>query len=118
MQVVDWPLESVCDSIVGTAKAKPGGETGLAGTWVFVGVAASIPPREVRARGQFWDCRRLPTAVVHRKEVVAVVNKKQTGSAAAKAASKVLRDGRSGKASKTAAGSALSQTPKHTGKKR
>ena len=53
------------------------------------------------------------------QEVVAVVaNKKQTGSAAAKAASKVLRDGRSGKASKTAAGSALSQAPKHSSKKK
>lgn len=41
-----------------------------------------------------------------------VANKKQTGVAAAKAASKVLRDGRSGKASKTAAASALAQTPK------
>lgn len=39
-------------------------------------------------------------------------NSKQTSPKAAKAASKVLRDGRSGKASKTAAGSALAQTPK------
>ncbi len=38
-------------------------------------------------------------------------NKKQTSSKAATAASKVLRDGRTGSASKTAAGSALSQTP-------
>lgn len=38
-------------------------------------------------------------------------NKKQTSQKAASAASKVLRDGRTGKASKTAAGSALSQTP-------
>ncbi|WP_434447731.1 hypothetical protein [Lentzea sp. E54] len=37
---------------------------------------------------------------------------KQTGKAAAQAASKVLRDGRTGKASKTAAGSALAQTPR------
>jgi hypothetical protein len=36
-----------------------------------------------------------------------MANKKQTSAAA----SKVLRDGRSGKAAKTAAGSALSQTP-------
>lgn len=36
-------------------------------------------------------------------------NSKQTSSRAAKAASKVLRDGRTSKASKTAAGSALSQ---------
>lgn len=35
-------------------------------------------------------------------------NKKQTSQKAASAASKVLRDGRTGKASKTAAGSALS----------
>jgi hypothetical protein len=38
-------------------------------------------------------------------------NKKQTSAKAAKAASKVLADGRTGKKSKTAAGSALSQTP-------
>lgn len=37
--------------------------------------------------------------------------KNQTSKAAAAAASKVLRDGRTSKASKTAAGSALSQTP-------
>jgi hypothetical protein len=36
---------------------------------------------------------------------------KVTGNTAAKAASKVLRDGRTGKASKTAAGSALAQKP-------
>jgi len=35
--------------------------------------------------------------------------KKTTGTGAAKAASRVLRDGRTSKASKTAAGSALSQ---------
>ena len=39
-------------------------------------------------------------------------NTKQTSARAASAASKVLRDGRTSKASKTAAGSALSQTPK------
>lgn len=38
-------------------------------------------------------------------------NSKQTSKRAASAASKVLRDGRTGKNSKTAAGSALSQTP-------
>ncbi len=38
-------------------------------------------------------------------------NNKQTSSKAAKSASKVLRDGRTSKDSKTAAGSALSQTP-------
>ena len=37
--------------------------------------------------------------------------KSKTNAKAAKAASKVLRDGRTSKASKTAAGSALSQTP-------
>lgn len=37
--------------------------------------------------------------------------KNQTSKTAAQAASKVLRDGRTSKASKTAAGSALSQTP-------
>lgn len=37
---------------------------------------------------------------------------KVTGKSAATAASKVLRDGRTGKASKTAAGSALAQRPK------
>ena len=35
----------------------------------------------------------------------------QTGDKAGKAASKVLKDGRTGKASKTAAGSALTQRP-------
>ncbi len=39
-------------------------------------------------------------------------NCKTTGKRAATAASKVLRDGRSGNASKTAAGSALSQKTK------
>ena len=38
-------------------------------------------------------------------------NSKQTSKRAASAASKVRRDGRTSKASKTAAGSALSQTP-------
>lgn len=38
-------------------------------------------------------------------------NTKQTSKRAASTASKVLRDGRTSKASKTAAGSALSQTP-------
>lgn len=39
-------------------------------------------------------------------------NSKQTGSAAATAASKVLRDGRTSAASKTAAASALAQKGK------
>jgi hypothetical protein len=41
---------------------------------------------------------------------------KVTSKKAAQAASKVLRDGRTGKASKTAAGSALSQREKKRGK--
>jgi len=41
-----------------------------------------------------------------------VANRKETSPKAAKAASKVLRDGRTSPASKTAAGSALAQTPK------
>lgn len=40
---------------------------------------------------------------------MAKTNPKQTSPKAASAASKVLRDGRTSKASKTAAGSALSQ---------
>ncbi|MBB2758710.1 hypothetical protein [Xanthomonas arboricola] len=42
----------------------------------------------------------------------------KTGPKAAKAASKVLRSGSTGKASKTAAGSALSQAPDKSGKKK
>jgi hypothetical protein len=42
--------------------------------------------------------------------------KKVTSKRAARAASKVLRDKRTGKASKTAAGSALSQREKKRGK--
>jgi hypothetical protein len=42
---------------------------------------------------------------------------KVTRPAAAKAASKVLNDGRTGKSSKTAAASALAQTPSKRGKK-
>ncbi|MEJ7892935.1 MAG: hypothetical protein WKF94_09865 [Solirubrobacteraceae bacterium] len=45
-------------------------------------------------------------------------SRKTTSPKAAKAASKVLRDGRTSKASKTAAGSALSQTPKQGRKKK
>ncbi len=46
-----------------------------------------------------------------------IVMARRTSSGAAKAASKALRDGRTGKASKTAAGSALSQAaPKKKGK--
>jgi hypothetical protein len=41
-----------------------------------------------------------------------VAAKNQTSPKAAKAASSVLRDGRTSAKSKTAAGSALSQTPK------
>ncbi len=44
------------------------------------------------------------------------MTQRKTGRKAASAASKVLRDGRTGKASKTAAGSALSQAaPKRKG---
>lgn len=46
-----------------------------------------------------------------------MTNKKQTSDKAAAAASKVLRDGRTGAASKTAAGSALSQAKGNSGKK-
>ncbi|MGW4370097.1 hypothetical protein ACWEKT_31070 [Nocardia takedensis] len=42
---------------------------------------------------------------------------KTTSPKAAKAASKVLRDKRTGQASKTAAGSALAQTPRKRGSK-
>jgi hypothetical protein len=42
---------------------------------------------------------------------------RKTSASAAKAASKVLRDGRTSKASKTAAGSALSQRAPKRGKK-
>lgn len=41
-----------------------------------------------------------------------MANKKQTSRKVASTASKVLRDGRTSKASKTCAGSALSQTRK------
>ncbi|WP_369934734.1 hypothetical protein [Xanthomonas tesorieronis] len=40
-----------------------------------------------------------------------MANNQKTGEKAGKAASKVLKDGRTGKASKTAAASALSQRP-------
>jgi len=40
-----------------------------------------------------------------------MANNEKTGDKAGKAASKVLKDGRTGKASKTAAASALSQRP-------
>lgn len=43
--------------------------------------------------------------------------RKVTGRNAAKSASKVLRDGRTGKASKAAAGSALSQREKGSSKR-
>lgn len=46
-------------------------------------------------------------------------NAKQTSPKAAKSASKVLKDGRTGADSKTSAGSALAQTPsKKSGKKK
>lgn len=40
-----------------------------------------------------------------------MANNEKTGAKAGKAASKVLKDGRTGKNSKTAAGSALTQRP-------
>ena len=45
------------------------------------------------------------------------MNRKQTSKSVAKTASKILRDGRYGKASKSVAGSALAQT-KTTSKKK
>ena len=47
--------------------------------------------------------------LILRKEVMKLAAKKTTGKKAATSASNVLRDGRTGKASKAAAGSALSQ---------
>jgi hypothetical protein len=47
-----------------------------------------------------------------------MASQRRTGKKAAKAASKVLRDGRTGKASKTAAGSAMSQAAPKRGKRR
>lgn len=44
-------------------------------------------------------------------------SQKVTGKKAAQAASKTIRDGRTSKSSKTAAGSALSQTPSRRGRK-
>lgn len=44
-------------------------------------------------------------------------NSRQTGPKAASAAGKVLSNPKSSKADKTAAASALSQAPKHKGKK-
>ena len=50
--------------------------------------------------------------IKNESEVIFVAkNTKQTSKKAASAASKVLRSGSTSKASKTAAGSALSQTP-------
>jgi hypothetical protein len=54
--------------------------------------------------------------VSRRKEVILVTGRR-TSPRAAKVASKVLRSGATGKASKTAAGSALSQRSKGTTKK-
>ena len=54
-------------------------------------------------------CLTLPPGIMAKSKV--------TSSKAAKAASKVLRDGRTGKASKTAAGSALAQKPPSKRKK-
>lgn len=54
-------------------------------------------------------CTTLPPGTMAKSKV--------TSTKAAKAASKVLRDGRTGKASKAAAGSALSQKPPSKRKK-
>ncbi|BBJ94333.1 hypothetical protein Xcc1_00630 [Xanthomonas campestris pv. campestris] len=51
-------------------------------------------------------------------EATRMVTNEKTGPKAAKAASKVLRSGSTGKDSKTAAGSALSQTQDKSGKKK
>jgi hypothetical protein len=55
-------------------------------------------------------------ATTPRKEVMSMAKpgnaRKVTSARAAKAASRTLRDGRTSKVSKTAAGSALSQKPK------
>lgn len=51
------------------------------------------------------------------KQILKVMAKKVTGKAAASAAAKVLRDGRTSATSKTAAGSALSQREKRGKKK-
>lgn len=70
-----------------------------------------------RGTGHLITVRRLVGVMVQRRshdgltcgEVMTVAKGRKTSAKAAKAASKVLRDGRTGKASKTAAGSALSQ---------
>jgi hypothetical protein len=49
--------------------------------------------------------------------VIDIASQRKTSPAAAKAASKVLRDGRTGAASKKAAGSALSQAAPKSKKK-
>lgn len=56
----------------------------------------------------------LPASCINRLRRISTmaVNRKQTSPRAAKAASAVLRDGRTGKASKTAAASALAQAGK------
>jgi hypothetical protein len=51
-------------------------------------------------------------------EVEQMTSQRKTSAKAGKAASKVLRDGRTGKASKTAAGSALSQRAPKGGKRK
>lgn len=60
------------------------------------------------SRGRAAATTQLPPTLGSPAERTAMADRK-TSSSAAKAASKVLRDGRTGKASKTAAGSALSQ---------
>lgn len=70
----------------------------------------------------FYQCHILKLQDVDSSEYMKGIdamatNHKQTSARAASAASKVLRDGRTSKASKTAAGSALSQTPSKSKKK-
>lgn len=54
-------------------------------------------------------CGIIPANTVSKGGEYMAKNSKQTSARAAKATSKVLRDGRTSKASKTAAGSALAQ---------
>lgn len=59
----------------------------------------------------FGDCQSWLLSVIWKRRYDVMKNTKQTSAAAASAASAVLRDGRTSKKSKTAAGSALAQRP-------
>lgn len=80
--------------------------------------------RHVGPLSHWIDCRwwriaskcRTLAPVNQTRGIIMAKNSKQTSSKAATAASKVLRDGRTSAASKTAAGSALSQKGKGKGK--